>query len=132
MRALSLAILLAAGPAWAVCPAHMAAITATPTGAFRLCASETDQEGDPLPASAYQSCTVNVTWAGGSKTGFVNLTSITPGTPMLVSFPAAKGAGNATGFCTNTDGVTAPGAAGIAASAMTFRLGTPGKPGLSQ
>jgi len=119
-------------PAWAVCPAHEPTITASATGGFRLCAPETDQDGDPVTASFYQSCTVNVTWGGGAKTAFATLTSITPGAPMVVGFPAAKGPGTAIGFCTNSDGVTTPGAGGTASSALTFRAGYPGKPGMSK
>lgn len=118
-----------AAPAWAVCPAHAPTITATPSGAFRLCAPEVDADNDPVTASFYASCTVSVTWQNGLKSAFVNLTTITPGAPQLVSFPAAKGAGMGVGFCTNTEGVVG---ANSATSAVTFRRGNPAAPGLSQ
>ena len=129
MRTLVLAILLAAGPAAAVCPAHEPAIvpSALASGGFKVCVPDVDADGDPAPASFYQSVTVSAVW-GTTGTASVVLTTVTPGTPMLVSFPAAKGAGSATAFATNQDGVN-----GVSAtSAVTFRRGHPAKPGMSK
>jgi len=122
-------VLFGSTAAWAVCPAHAPTITATSAGAFRLCAPEVDADGDPVTAAFYTSCTVSATWQSGLKSAFVNLTTITPGTTQLVSFPAAKGPGMAVGFCTNVEGTIG---ANSATSAVTFRRGNPAAPGLSQ
>jgi len=121
------AILLASAPALAVCPGHSPSFTATATGGFRLCAPEVDADGDPVTASFYQSCTVTAAWQNGTKTGFVTLAPITPGTAQVVGFPAAKGAGTGTGFCTNVDGIIGANAT----SAITFRRGNPAAPGMA-
>ena len=130
MKAMFLALaMIVLGPigALAVCPAHSPTFAATSTGGFRLCAPEVDADGDPVTAAFYGSCTVTVTWGAG-KSAFVNLTSITPGTAQLVSFPAAKGAGTGVGFCTNADGIIGANVT----SAITFRRGVPATPSLSQ
>jgi len=119
-------ILLASAPALAVCPAHSPSFTATATGGFRLCAPEVDADGDPVGASFYQSCTVTATWGAG-RTAFVTLAPITPGTAQVVGFPAAKGIGTGTAFCTNTSSVIGA----SATSAVTFpRTGSPASPNL--
>jgi len=124
---LALSILLAPAAAWAVCPAHTPAITASATGTFRLCAPEMDADSVPVTAAFYQSCTVSITSASGAS--FVTLAPITPGATQLVGFPAARGAGTATAFCTAAaDGTIG----GNVTSVMTFPPRVPAKPGLSQ
>ena len=130
MKFLLLGILAATMPwtAAAVCPGHSPSFTATSSGAFYLCPADVDAEANPVTASFYTSCTVTVNWGAG-KSAFVTLTSITPGTPMLVSFPAATGAGTGTGFCTNNSAVIGA----SATSAITFpRVAAPAAPGLSK
>ena len=124
-----MASMLVSAPSFAVCPAHEPTFvpSALSTGGFKVCVPDVDVDGDPAPASFYQSVTVSAVW-GTTGTASVVLTTVTPGTPMLVSFPAAKGAGSATAFATNQDGVN-----GVSAtSAVTFRRGHPAKPGMSK
>jgi len=121
MRTLILVLALATmpWPAQAVCPGHSNAITAGANGSFRLCPKEVDADGVTVPAGYYASCQVTAVW-GDSQTTTVTLPTPTPGTPVLVSFPAARGVGGATGTCTSTaayGGLTGA----VAASAITFR-----------
>ena len=131
MRRLSLAlfVLLASAPAQAqaVCPGHAATLTASATGGFAICPSTTDVDGDLVPVTGYYaSCTVIATWSPG-KTATAVITAPVPGTIALVSFPAAKGLGAATGSCVNTDGAVSA----VASSVVTFRRGLPAKPSMS-
>ena len=128
MRALVLAILLFAAPAWAVCPVGEAAFVASATGGFRICPSELDVDGDAVPLTGYyQSCQVTAFWGAG-KTATASITAPTAGTAALVSFAVAKGAGSATATCTNTDGVVSA----VASAVVTFRRGHPAGPALSK
>jgi len=132
MWKLTLALMLIATPAWAVCPAHSNAIAATVGGGFRMCPSETDADGVAVPSTGYYaSCQVTATW-GGSQTASVTVSTPTPGTAVVVNFPAARGIGSATGTCTSTPangGLTGA----VASSAITFRpIAAPASPVLSQ
>lgn len=130
MRSAILAVLLlvvVASSAGAVCPAHQPTIQATTDGKLRLCPAETDADGDPVGAGFYASCEARAAWGGG-KTAAVTLTAPTAGTPVIVGFPAAKGAGSVSADCTNADGVK--GAA--VTSTVTFRRGLSRAPVLSE
>lgn len=134
MQYLILTILLAwlPWPAAAVCPGHSNAIVAGANGSFRLCPKEVDADGATVPTTGYYaSCEVKAVW-GDAQTTTVTLPTPTPGTPVLVSFPAARGVGGATGTCTSTaayGGLTGA----VSASAITFRpVAAPASPVLAQ
>lgn len=124
---LAVLVLVVAGVARAVCPAHQPAITATTDGKLRLCPAETDADGDPVGAGFYASCEARAAWGVG-KTATITLTAPAAGTPVIVGFPAAKGAGSVSADCTNADGVK--GAA--VTSTVTFRRGISRAPVLSE
>lgn len=127
-RVLGIAGLLGvmAGSAQAICPTGQLSFNSV-DGKFKICPAELDVDGDPVGAGFYKQCDVTVTW-GGSKTASFTLNAPVAGVPVVVSFPAAKGAGGATGTCTNVDNVTGA----VAAASITFPRGKPAKPVLSE
>lgn len=117
LRGFVLALALAtAGEARAACSGHQASITAGPDGTFRLCPREQAADGTPVGPTYYERCDVSVVWEGGGAAATAIARPL-PGVPVLVSFPAAHGAGGATATCTSADRQTSP----IAASAIRWR-----------
>lgn len=121
------ATLLGVGEARAACTGHQASITAGPDGTFRLCPREQAADGTPVGSAYYERCDVSVVWEGGGASSTMIARPV-PGVPVLVSFPAAHGAGGATATCTSADHQTSP----IAASAIRWRdlLPLPASPDL--
>lgn len=124
---LAVLLLVVALPAWAVCPIHQPTIKASVDGKLKLCPSEVDFDGDPVGTGFYQSCEARATWAGGGTATFA-ITAPVAGTAMVISFPAAKGAGSVSGDCTNADGIRGP----AVTSTVTFRRGITAGVTLSQ